>query len=239
MMRYACILGLVSAALATPAWGFMVEEHLDFGFVTYVNSGYGKWGASNPDGAGDSDIDGVDSDGDGEANWCPRSDIEFPQDAVSNGVFTVPAGFVLDHRYAETLIPYNYPFRIDVSSRGNHSFFFWFDQHGPLAGGSNDVSGTGCIIRYKLVESNNIYSVVITGSERPSTPFGDFNSPFMLFTNVTVGSNGFIDVCIEVDPSRDGRVMTNRATSTFTRCGPNCSLRWRVAGSLWASIRRT
>ena len=30
-----------------------------------------------------------------------------------------------------------------------------------------------------------------------------------------------------------------RAMSTFTRCSPNCLLRWRVAGSLWASIRRT
>lgn len=215
-MRSAVTSVVMASVLVLPARAFLVEEHLDFGSVTYVNSGYGPWGASNPDGAGDSDIDGVDSDGDGEANWCPRGDGEFPQDAVSNGIFRVPAGFLLDHRYAPALVPYNYPFRVDVSSRGNHSFFFWFDQHGPNSGGSNDASGTSCIIMYRLTESNGVYTVKFTGSERPSTPFGNFNAPFMQFTNVTTGTNGFIDVSIEIDPSRDGRVLSNRATGTLS-----------------------
>ena len=229
-MRRAGIIGLGLVVLTGSTYGFMIEEHLDFGSVTYVNSGYGKWGASNPDGAGDSDIDGVDSDGDSNANWCPRADIEFPQDAVSNGIFTVPAGFTFDHRYAEELVPFNYPLRIDVSSRGNHSFFFWFDQHGPIAGASNDVLGTGCIIRYKLIESNGVYTVLFTGSERPATPFGDFNNPFMQFTNVTAGSNAFIDVSIEIEPSRDGRVMTNRATSTLSVEGVSSNFDMTTAG---------
>jgi len=224
--------GLVMGGLllAAPAWAFLVEEHLDFGSVTYTNSGYGKWGASEPDPLPDTDIDGVDSDGDGNANWCPRADIAFPQDAVSNGIFTVPAGFMLDHRYAPTLIPYNYPLQIDISSRGNHSFFFWFDQHGSIAGGTNDAASTGCIIRYRLTESNGTYIVDFTGSEQPSAPWGNFNAPFLQYTNVMPGSNGFIDVTIAIDPSPDGRLQANRATGTLSVEGVSSNVAMTAAG---------